>query len=148
MQANPSHAATPAAANEEIVQWSAIELSRRIHARDVSCVEVMEAFLAQIDRHNPTVNAVVARIDAESAIDQARERDVLLSQGLSGGWMHGFPQAPKDLAATAGMVTAMGSLAMARNVPTHDSIVVERIRRQGTVLIGKTNTPESISVLM
>ncbi|MDF6509599.1 amidase family protein, partial [Escherichia coli] len=104
--------------------------------------EVMEAFLAQIDRHNPTVNAVVARIDAESAIDQARERDVLLSQGLSGGWMHGFPQAPKDLAATAGMVTAMGSLAMARNVPTHDSIVVERIRRQGTVLIGKTNTPE------
>ncbi|WP_410925363.1 amidase family protein, partial [Pseudomonas aeruginosa] len=54
----------------------------------------------------------------------------------------GFPQAPKDLAATAGMVTAMGSLAMARNVPTHDSIVVERIRRQGTVLIGKTNTPE------
>jgi amidase len=142
MQANLSHAATPAAANEEIVQWSAIELSRRIHARDVSCVEVMEAFLAQIDRHNPTVNAVVARIDAESAIEQARERDVLLSQGLSGGWMHGFPQAPKDLAATAGMVTAMGSLAMARNVPTHDSIVVERIRRQGTVLIGKTNTPE------
>ncbi|MBP0533029.1 amidase, partial [Mycobacterium tuberculosis] len=71
-------------------------------------MEVMEAFLAQIDRHNPTVNAVVARIDGESAIDQARERDVLLSQGLSGGWMHGFPQAPKDLAATAGMVTAMG----------------------------------------
>lgn len=144
MQANPSRVATAAiaATSQEIVQWSAIELSRRIHARDVSCVEVMEAFLAQIDRHNPTVNAVVARIDAESAIDQARARDVLLSQGLSGGWMHGFPQAPKDLAATAGMVTAMGSLAMARNVPTYDSIVVERIRRQGTVLIGKTNTPE------
>ena len=138
MQANLS----PAATSQEIVQWSAVELSRRIHARDVSCVEVMEAFLAQIDRLNPTVNAVVARVDPEVAIDQARQRDVLLSQGLSGGWMHGFPQAPKDLAATAGLVTTMGSLALARNVPTHDSIVVERVRRQGTVMIGKTNTPE------
>ena len=137
MQANLSPIA-----NEEIVQWSAIELSKRIHARDVSCVEVVEAFLAQIDRLNPTVNAVVARVDREAALEQARTRDVLLSQGLSGGWMHGFPQAPKDLAATAGLATTMGSLALAHHVPTHDSIVVERIRRQGTVLIGKTNTPE------
>ncbi|KHK58257.1 amidase [Ralstonia sp. A12] len=134
--------ATPPTANREIVQWSAIELSRRIHARDVSCVEVMEAFLAQIDRLNPKVNAVVARVDAAWAIDQARERDVLLSQGLSGGWMHGFPQAPKDLTAVAGMVTTMGSRALARNVPARDSIMAERIRRQGTVFIGKTNTPE------
>lgn len=133
---------SPTSARQEIVQWSAIELSRRIHARDVSCVEVMEAFLAQIDRLNPKVNAIVARVDTESAIDQARERDGLLSQGLSGGWMHGFPQAPKDLAATAGLVTTMGSLALARNVPMHDSIVVERIRCQGAVLIGKANTPE------
>lgn len=133
---------SPTSTGQEIVHWSAVELSRRIHARDVSCVEVMEAFLAQIDRLNPKVNAVVARVDLESAFEQARQRDALLSQGQSGGWMHGFPQAPKDLAATAGMVTTMGSLALAHNVPAHDSIVVERIRRQGTVLIGKTNTPE------
>jgi amidase len=136
------HANLSAAADQDIVQWSAIELSTRIHRRDVSCVEVMEAFLAQIDRLNPTVNAIVARIDAEAALEQARTRDEQLSQGRSGGWMHGFPQAPKDLAATAGLVTTMGSLALADHVPTHDSIVVERLRRQGTVLIGKTNTPE------
>jgi len=132
----------PAPTRREIVHWSAVELSRRIHARDVSCVEVMEAFLAQIDHLNPKVNAVVARVDADHAVDQARQRDALLSQGRSGGWMHGFPQAPKDLSATAGMVTTMGSLALADNVPAHDSIMVERLRRQGTVLIGKTNTPE------
>ena len=137
-----SSAATHSPTHQEIVQWSAIELSKRIHARDVSCVEVMEAFLAQIDRLNPTVNAVVARVDAAWAIDQARERDVLLSQGLSGGWMHGFPQAPKDLTAVSGMVTTMGSRALARNVPARDSIMAERLRRQGTVFIGKTNTPE------
>ncbi|MDE2204444.1 MAG: amidase, partial [Burkholderiaceae bacterium] len=131
-----------ATANQDIVQWSAIELSTRIHRRDVSCVEVMEAFLAQIDRLNPAVNAIVARVDAEAALEQARMRDAQLSQGRSGGWMHGFPQAPKDLAATAGLVTTMGSLALANHVPTHDSIVVERLRRQGTVLVGKTNTPE------
>lgn len=131
-----------ATANQDIVQWSAIELSMRIHRRDVSCVEVMEAFLAQIDRLNPAVNAIVARVDAEAALEQARMRDAQLSQGRSGGWMHGFPQAPKDLAATAGLVTTMGSLALANHVPTHDSIVVERLRRQGTVLVGKTNTPE------
>lgn len=56
--------------------------------------------------------------------------------------MHGFPQASEDLTTTVGMVMAMGSLAMACNVPTRDSIVVERIRRQDTILIGETNTPE------
>jgi amidase len=132
----------PVSAGQEIVRWSAVELSRRIHARDVSCVDVMEAYLAQIDRLNPQVNAVVARVDPEHAMDQARQRDAQLSRGQTCGWMHGFPQAPKDLAATAGMVTSMGSLALARHVPAHDSIVVERVRRQGAVLIGKTNTPE------
>lgn len=79
MQTNLSQAAASTAANEETVQWSATELSRRIHAHDVSRMEVMEAFPAQIDCHNPTVDAVVTRTDAEPAIDQARERDVLPS---------------------------------------------------------------------
>ncbi len=58
------------------------------------------------------------------------------------GWMHGMPHAVKDLAATAGIRTTFGSPLFKDNVPQHDDIFVERIKRQGAIIIGKTNTPE------
>ena len=79
-----------------IVDWDATELSRAIHARQVSCEEVMQAYLAQIQRFNPSVNALVSLRDADDVLAEARVRDRELDQGQSRGWMHGFPQAIKD----------------------------------------------------
>lgn len=130
----------------EITGWSAIALSRAIQSRSVSCVEVMNAYLAQVDRFNPTVNAIVSLQAREGLLTQARQRDAQLAtaknEGRSVGWMHGFPQAPKDLAATAGIVTTQGSPILKDYVPKTDAIVVERARKAGAILIGKTNTPE------
>jgi amidase len=126
----------------DIVELDAVSLSKAIANMEVSCREVMEATLAQIDRLNPIVNAIVSLRDRDELIHEADERDRQLIRGESMGWMHGFPQAPKDLAYTKGLVTTSGSPLMRDYVPTEDSIVVERARRAGAIIIGKTNTPE------
>ncbi len=125
-----------------ITDLSATELSLRIHARQLSCREAMQASLAQIDRLNPGFNAIVSRVDADNLLAQADTCDLELATGTSRGWMHGFPMAVKDLSATAGVVTTKGSPLLANNVPVHDDIMVQRMKAAGGILIGKTNTPE------
>jgi amidase len=138
----PPAAAAVTGPHTDIVELDALALSQAIAARSVSCREVMAAYLAQIERLNPQANALVSLLPPEDLLRQADERDAQLARGQRLGWMHGFPQAPKDLAATAGLTTTMGSLALKNNVPKADALVVERARRAGAVLIGKSNTPE------
>lgn len=125
-----------------IIQWTAIELSKAIHAREVSCVEVMQAYLDRIDLCNPKVNAIVSMPNRETLIAQAKQMDEKFSKKENLGWMAGFPLAPKDLTATAGIPTTLGSPNLRNNVTKHDSIVVERMKKSGAILIGKTNVPE------
>lgn len=125
-----------------LVHLTARALSDAIRTRQVSCREVMAAYLAHIGRINPRVNAIVALQDADTLLRQAGERDAQLARGEYLGWMHGMPQAPKDLASTAGIVTTQGSPILKNNVPKYDAIVVERARKSGAIFIGKTNTPE------
>jgi amidase len=122
----------------------ACELSQRIHARDISCREVMRAYLAHIDRLNPRVNAIVSLREPELLLLEADAKDDLLTHGDpdSLGWMHGFPHAVKDLVATAGIRTTQGSPLFADAVPVHDALLVQRLRQAGAIIIGKTNVPE------
>ena len=115
-------------------------------ASDVARLTPAELKVARMDKLNPKVNAIVSLQPHEGLMAQAKERDEqLASARISGravGWMHGFPQAPKDLANTAGIVTTQGSPILKNYVPKADAIVVERARKAGAVFIGKTNTPE------
>jgi amidase len=120
----------------------AVALSTAIKARQISCVEVMAAYLAQIERVNPRVNAIVSLQDREDLLRQAKDRDAQLSRGEYLGWMHGFPHAVKDLEATKNIRTTMGSPLLKDFVPKEDSILVERIKSAGAIIIGKTNVPE------
>ncbi|MGV8081914.1 MAG: amidase [Syntrophales bacterium] len=129
-------------AGEGITAMDAVDLSRAIREKQVSCREVMEAFLDRIDRLNPEVNAIVSLQDREGLLRQADERDRQLARGEYLGWMHGFPQAPKDLALTAGIPTTLGSPILKDNIPLQDAFIVERARRSGAIVIGKTNTSE------
>ncbi|MEJ8824619.1 amidase [Variovorax humicola] len=142
--AQSAHAAAKGAS--EITGWTAIQLSQAIQSRTVSCVEVMTAYLSQIDQFNPKVNAIVSLQGRDGLLSQAAGLDAQLASankaGQRVGWMHGFPQAPKDLTNTAGIVTTQGSPILKNNVPKYDSIIVERARKAGAVLVGKTNTPE------
>lgn len=126
----------------EIVLLDACDLSRAIRSREVSCAEVMTAYLDHIDRFNPLVNAIVSLRDREPLLREAGERDRQLAAGEYLGWMHGMPQAVKDLVPTRGIRTTWGSPLYADFVPDEDAIFVERMRRAGAILIGKTNVPE------
>lgn len=131
-----------AAASSSIVDMSATALSRAIHAREVSCVEVLDACSAQIDRLNPLVNALVAPMDRDELRDSARTLDTLLARGQSLGPLHGFPQAPKDIMPAAGMVTTKGSPIFAGQVSQADAVVFERMRAGGALFVARSNSPE------
>jgi len=124
----------------------ASELAHAIHRRDVSCRDVMLAYLARIDRLNPRVNAIVSLQDQARLVAQADAHDAELARGVHAGWMHGFPIAVKDLVATAGIRTTLGSPLLRNFVPVEDSIMVARMKAAGAIVIGKTNAPESVSV--
>jgi len=120
---------------------SAVELAARIRQREVSAREVMAAFLSQIERLNPRVNAIPTLLP-ERAEAGAEAADRALAAGEAIGALHGLPIAIKDLVATRGIRTTFGSPIYADHVPDQDEIIVERLHAAGAIIIGKTNTPE------
>ncbi|MDR3440394.1 amidase [Telmatospirillum sp.] len=133
---------TAFAAPSEIVMMDALTLAKSIRSREVSCVEVMTAYLDHIEKFNPKVNAIVALQERADLLAQAGERDRQIARGEVMGPLHGFPHAVKDLAAVKGIRTTMGSPIFKDFVPKADSIMVDRLRKAGAIFIGKTNTPE------
>lgn len=127
---------------DPIVALDAEALSQAIHARQVSCREVMQAYLGHIERFNPQVNALVSLREGAVLLAEADARDRELAGEQSRGWMHGMPQAVKDLAATAGLRTTLGSPLFAEHVPEQDALSVARVRASGAIIIGKSNVPE------
>src|SRR5207244_5662791 len=125
----------------ELCFSTAVELARRIRAREVSVTEVVQAHLAQIARVNPKVNAIVT-LTAERALAEAREKDAALARGEAAGPLFGLPVAHKDLVPTRGIRTTFGSPIYRDHVPDQDALLVERLRAAGAVTIGKPNTPE------
>ena len=125
-----------------VVQLDAQALSSAIHARNISCREVMQAYLAHIAVVNPQVNAIVNLQEEQGLLAQADMRDDQMARGESMGWMHGMPQAIKDLFNAAGLPTTQGSPLLRNFVPSEDGLMVQRMKAAGCIVIGKTNTPE------
>jgi amidase len=125
----------------KICLLTATELVRRVRAKELSALEVMEAHLAQIERVNPEVNAIVT-LTAERAMDRARATDDAIARGEDVEALAGLPVAHKDLFPTEGVRTTFGSLVYKDFVPDHDALIVERLKGAGAISVGKTNTPE------
>ncbi|HEX4275538.1 MAG TPA: amidase [Bryobacteraceae bacterium] len=125
----------------DICALSAREMARLIFTRKLSARETVEAHLQQIERVNPGVNAIVT-ITAEHAVRQAAQADEAQAHGLPMGPLHGLPTAHKDLQPTRGIRTTFGSRIFRDFVPEEDSLLVERVKDAGAILLGKTNTPE------
>ncbi len=126
----------------QITDLSATALSASIHARAVSCREVMYAYLARIALMNPAHNALVNLREADALLREADACDVELALGHSRGWMQGVPQAIKDLAPVAGLPFTMGSPLLRNFVPREDGLLAQRMRAAGCIVVGKSNTPE------
>jgi amidase len=109
-----------------------------MRARQLSATEVMRAFIAQIERINPKVNAIVTFLPEEALkAAKALDRKKDFSRPFAG-----LPIAMKDVIATKGVRTTWGSLVYKDHVPAEDHILAERLKAAGAILIGKTNTPE------
>jgi amidase len=126
----------------DICFLDAVDLAARIRRRELSAREVMAAHLAQIERVNYKVNAFITLVDPELAMNSASKADEKLARGEQCGPLHGLPVAHKDLQDTGGLKTTYGSPLFADHVPKQDSLLVERIKAAGAIVIGKTTTPE------
>ncbi|MGQ0639226.1 MAG: amidase [Gemmatimonadaceae bacterium] len=126
---------------DDLCFLSATELVARMRRRDVSAREVMQAHLAQIERVNAQVNAIVTLV-ADRAMEYAAQADETMARRRPVGPLHGLPVAHKDLVDTAGIRSTRGSPFFRDHVPTADADIVVNIKRAGALTLGKTNTPE------
>jgi amidase len=117
-------------------------LAQAIQHREVSSVEVVEAYLAQIARRNSQLNAVVT-LDEDGARQRAQEADAALVRGEVWGSLHGLPITLEDAHPTSGVRSTWGGLLrLAEHIPEEDGTVAARLKAAGAILLGKTNGPE------
>jgi amidase len=126
----------------DLLNFSAAQLSHMISQRDMSCQELMQATLTHIAQVNPQVNAIVNLRPEDELLAEAAAHDALLAQNKSKGWLHGIPQAIKDISPCVGLPNTMGSPLLKDFIPKEDSLMVQRMKTAGCIVIGKTNTPE------
>jgi len=131
-----------AATADELCFSSAVELARLIRTKQASAREVMAAHLRQIERFNPRLNAIVAKLDDDQCLALADAADRRTASGEPLPPLHGLPTAFKDLQSAVGFPYTRGSPIYKNAMPTEDSVFVERLRRAGVLPIGKTNVPE------
>ncbi|MBM4381991.1 MAG: hypothetical protein FJ091_01355 [Deltaproteobacteria bacterium] len=115
--------------------------AQALRSKEVSALELTDAYLRRIERLNPRVNAYVT-VTAERAREDAKRADAELAAGRARGPLHGVPIAHKDLYETAGIRTTGGGKFHANHVPSADCSVARKLREAGTVLLGKLNTHE------
>lgn len=125
---------------QDIIFSTATELAEAICERQVSAMEVLEAHLAHIAKHNPPLNAIVT-LDAERARQRAKAADAALACGETWGPLHGVPLTLKDVHAVAGMRTTAGFEPLADYVPPEDGSAAARLISAGAIIMGKTNMP-------
>ncbi|MBC8281390.1 MAG: amidase [Chloroflexi bacterium] len=125
----------------ELAFMSAVELAKNIREKKVSSLEATENFFQRIDQLDSKLNSYLT-LCRDQALADARAADAAVQQGAELGPLHGVPISIKDLETTKGVVTTMGSAIFRDRVPDMDSIVVERVKASGAIILGKTNTPE------
>ncbi len=126
---------------DDIIKASAKTQAEAIRQKEISSYEIVEAHIRRIEEINPSLNAVV-QLSAEAALESAIDADNALSRGIIFGPLHGVPFTVKDSFDTAGIITTAGTKGRESFIPDVDATVVSRLKHAGSILLGKTNTPE------
>ncbi len=119
---------------------TATELAKRLRAREIGCLELLDHFLDRVERHNPALNAVIV-LEAEQARERAREADAALARNEIWGPLHGVPMTIKESFDVTGTPTTWGVPEHKHNIASSDALAVQRMKAAGVTLFGKTNVP-------
>lgn len=126
---------------DEVTAASVVQLAQMIREKEISSVALVNAVYRRMEEVNPAINAVVLTCK-ERALQEAEKADRMLAAGRTMGPLHGVPMTIKDSLETAGVVSTGGTLGRKEFMPAEDATIVARLRAQGAILLGKTNTPE------
>jgi aspartyl-tRNA(Asn)/glutamyl-tRNA(Gln) amidotransferase subunit A len=127
--------------SDEIHYLPLAELARRIEAKQLSPVELTQAYLTRSEKLGPRFNAY-ARLTPELALAQAKAAEKEIQRGHYRGPLHGIPYAAKDLLAVKGVPTTWGAKPYENQVFDYDATVIEHLNRVGAVLLGKASMIE------
>ena len=125
----------------DLAYQPATEIRSMIVEKKVSSVEMTKLYLDRIDSLDSQFNSYLT-VTSDLALEMAAEADRAVARGDDLGPLHGLPISIKDLEMTEGIRTTSGSLIFADRIAAYDSVVVERVKKAGAVILGKTNTPE------
>ena len=128
----------------DLVFTPAYKLGQMIRERTISSTEVLEAYLEQIAKHNPQLNAI-ATLNEQNARTRAKDADEALARGESWGVLHGVPITVKDTLETKGLLTTAGYKPLKDYIPDRDATVVARLKQAGAITLGKSNCAEMAS---
>jgi len=119
---------------------SARQLAADIRKKKIGCLELLDLYLARVEKYDPSLNAVVVR-DFDNARKRARAADRALAKGDTWGPLHGVPMTVKESYDVAGFATTWGVPSLRDNVAKTNAVVVDRLLGAGAVVFGKTNVP-------
>ncbi|OGT30181.1 MAG: hypothetical protein A3E87_00380 [Gammaproteobacteria bacterium RIFCSPHIGHO2_12_FULL_35_23] len=126
----------------ELVKLSATQLAKAIKEQRFSCQEVMQAYLLQIKKSNPSLKAIVQQLDEAQALKQAAEADQAILQNKPLGKLHGVPITIKDHIKVKDFIVTRGCITLKNNRCSEDASIVARLKKEGAIVIGITNMPE------
>lgn len=126
---------------KQIHEMDATELAAAIATKQIRSTEALRAFIEQIEKFNPTVNALVDE-RYEKAFCEAVKADEMIEEGVELGLLHGVPMSMKESFHVEGMQTTGGLLRRKGMIQHKDAEVVRRLKNEGAIILGKTNTPE------
>src|SRR5438046_8499018 len=119
---------------------SARQLAADIKKKKIGCLELLDLYLARVEKYDGALNAIVVR-DFERARTRARAADRALAKRQPWGPLHGVPMTIKESYDVAGLPTTWGVPAYKNNVATRNAVAVDRLLGAGVVIFGKTNVP-------
>jgi len=126
---------------QALIKLTAVQAATALLKRQISTEEYLEAYIAQIEAVNPTINAVITK-NYERARHEARAAQRQLNSSGDSAALLGLPILIKDNQLTADIRTTLGSKLYEKQIPVKDAGIVNRIRQAGGIVIGKTNIPE------
>ena len=128
----------------DIAYLPAHKLAGKLRSREIGCLELLEHYLARVERFNPALNAIIWT-DLESARERAQQADQVLARGETWGPLHGLPMTIKESFDLAGAPTTWGIPELRNHIAKTDAVTTARLRAAGAIIFGKTNVPLLLS---